>query len=102
MKKYEKDDLWSPIATVNEPIYTPIQIHNLTGYHMHNVVSPPCEFCEWDWSARKLLKDGESNLEIIGDRLEIEHCEVDSTHKHYSLFQVNYCPMCGKRLEIDL
>ena len=101
-KQYENlNNLWSPITMINDVEYTPIQIHNMTGYHTPEVEQPSCEFCEWDWSARKLLKDGESNLEIIGDRLEIEHREIDTNHKYYSVFEIKFCPMCGKRLESD-
>ena len=101
-KQYENlNNLWSPITMINDVEYTPIQIHNMIGYHTPEVEQPSCEFCEWDWSARKLLRDGESNLEIIGDRLEIEYCEPSTNYKHYIIFEIKFCPMCGKRLETN-
>lgn len=100
-KNLNSPDLWSSITMMDDVEYTPIQIHNMTGYHTPEVEQPSCDYCEWDWSARETLKDDESVLEIIGNRLEIGHCELDNVVKYYSVFEVNFCPMCGKRLETD-
>ena len=101
MKKYEKDALWSPIATVNEPIYTPIQIHNLTGYHTHNVVSPPCEYCTDKWLSRNLVWDEQSNLEVCRNTIEVELYDPIDEGYSYATFEIKFCPMCGKRLETN-
>ena len=42
-KQYENlnPNLWSPITVINDVEYTPVQIHNMTGYHTPEVERPP-------------------------------------------------------------
>lgn len=94
-------DLWSSITMMNDVEYTPIQIHNMTGYHTPEVEQPSCDYCLDNFMLKKLMWNGESNCEVMSGEMEVEHFDIVEKAYHYTKFEIKFCPMCGKRLETN-
>ena len=94
-------NLWSPITVINDVEYTPIQIHNMTGYRTPEVEQPSCKFCSEEWLKRELVWDDQSNLEVCNGNVEVELYDPIDEGYSYATFEIKFCPMCGKRLETD-
>ena len=93
--------LWSPITLINDVKYTPIQIHNMTGYHTPEVEQPSCRYCSEEWLKRELVWDDQSNLEICNGNVEVELYDPIDEGYSYATFEIKFYPMCGKRLETN-
>ena len=100
-QKLNSPDLWSSITMVNDVEYTPIQIHNMTGYHTPEVEQPSCEYCTDNWLTLKLVWDDQSNLEVSHNTIEVELYDPIDEGYSYATFEIKFCPMCGKRLETN-
>ena len=95
-------NLWSPITVINDVEYTPIQIHNMTGYHTPEVEQPSCDYCTDKWLKRKLVWDDQSNnLEICNGNVEVELYDPIDEGYSYATFEIKFYPMCGERLETN-
>ena len=92
-------NLWSPITVISDVEYTPIQIHNMTGYHTPEVEQPSCEYCSEEWLKRELVWDDQSNLEVCDGNIEVELYDPIDEACSYATFEIKFCPMCGNRLE---
>ena len=61
-----------------------------------------CEFCNGDREKQEPLngqdeKDWTPILTVIGDKKLLSVIEIEKNRE--SLFPMNYCPMCGRKLE---
>lgn len=61
-----------------------------------------CEFCNGDREKQEPLKGQDEKdwtpiLTVIGDKKLLSVIEIEKARE--SLFPMNYCPMCGRKLE---